>query len=109
MDTVFDPTAPGDLTDFGVSGTTSDVTVTFTAPNDAHYFGTRIYRATNSTNFVDAALIHTEYGIPSDGDTYIDPAPGYATFSYWAEPINGSGVAGTLSGPQSVLISDPSP
>jgi len=106
--TVINPTAPGDLSGFAVSEVSEDVQVEFTAPNDENYFGARIYRNT-SDEFGGASLIHTEYGIPSDGDSYTDPAPGYATFYYWAEPINSSGVAGTREGPESVTITDPGP
>lgn len=108
VDTVINPTAPAALTAFAVAEVSESVEVSFTAPNDQNYFGTRIYRGTTSV-FASATLIHTEYGIPSDGDAYTDPTPGYATFYYWGEPINQSGMPGTLSGPQSITITAPGP
>lgn len=105
---VVNPTAPGDLTDFAISEAgDGQALVEFTAPNDGQYFGTRIWRGTTST-FGSAVLIHTEYGIPSAGDSYTDAA-GYGTFYYWAAPINSSGIAGTLAGPESITLSAPGP
>lgn len=102
--TVVDPTPPPALIAFAaVSPDNVDIEVTFTAPNSSRYFGTRIYRATSS-NFGSATLIHTEYGIPSEGDLYRDVEPaggGSGTFYYWGAPINSSGVEGPLSGPES--------
>jgi hypothetical protein len=97
-------TAPGDLTAFTATVNGLDVDIDFTAPNDANYFGTRIYRADDSTDFNDAILVHTEYGIPSSADSWTDIGVGSGGWSYWAEPINSSGVAGTLEGPESVTI-----
>ncbi|WP_370281569.1 phage tail protein [Pseudooceanicola sp.] len=82
----------------------SDVDLTFTAPNDPNYYATRIYRTTGSTNFGDATLVRTEYGIPSNADSWTDTAPGSGTHRYWVEPINQSGVAGPKTGPQTVTI-----
>ncbi|CUI01131.1 fibronectin type III domain-containing protein [Leisingera aquaemixtae] len=106
---VSDTVAPGALTSFSVVKSGEDVLISFTAPNDSHYFGTRIYRVLAPMDFSNAALIHTEYGIASNGDSYTDPAPGYGTFHYWAEPINGSELAGPLSGPQTVTLNEPGP
>ena len=103
VDVVLNPTAPGGLTGFSVSAAGSDAQVDFTAPNDANYFGTQIYRGTDN-EFANATLIHTEYGIPSDGDSYTDASPGSGTFYYWAEPINSSEKPGLLSGPETVSL-----
>lgn len=107
-ETVLNPTPPGDLIGFTAYEDAGDVVLTFTAPNDQNYFGTRIYRA-NSSDFAAAAVIHTEYGIPSDGDSHTDPAPGDGSWWYWAEPINSSGVAGTREGPQPIILETPDP
>ncbi|MFC4668927.1 hypothetical protein ACFO5X_10210 [Seohaeicola nanhaiensis] len=105
---VVNPTPPGDLTDFDVTEAgDGQALVEFTAPNDGQYFGTRIWRGTTAT-FGSAALVHTEYGIPSAGDSYTDAA-GYGTFYYWAAPINSSGIAGTIAGPEPVTLSAPGP
>ncbi|GAA6190897.1 hypothetical protein NBRC116597_08160 [Phaeobacter sp. NW0010-22] len=106
---ITDSVAPGDLSGFNLVEQSGNVVLSWLAANDGHYFGARIYRASGSTAFADAILIHTEYGVPGDGDDHVDPQPGYAIFSYWAEPINGSGVAGTRIGPISVELSIPGP
>lgn len=106
VENIVNLTAPGALASFSASsGGYNSATVSFTAPNDAQYFGTKIYRAT-STDFGTAVLVHTEYGIPSEGDDHTETVAG-GTYYYWGEPINASGVAGTKSGPSSVTVSDP--
>lgn len=98
-------TAPAALDSFTATENAGDVDLDFVAPNDANYFAARIYRNTGSTDFGTATLIRTEYGIPSNSDSYTDAAPGVGTHYYWGEPINSSGVAGTKSGPETVVIS----
>lgn len=102
---VANTTAPVALTDFLASAVDDEVTIAFTAPNDANYFGTNIYRGTTAS-FGAATLIHTEYGIPSDGDSHTD-SPGIGTFYYWGAPINASSVEGPVSGPESVTTTSP--
>ncbi|MFD2855413.1 hypothetical protein ACFSZS_12440 [Seohaeicola zhoushanensis] len=104
---VVNPVAPGALTSFSVSDVGEAVLVSFTAPNDAQYFGTRIWRGATAT-FSSATLIHTEYGIPSDGDSFTDPTLTGA-FYYWAAPINSSGVEGPLEGPLPITVVPPGP
>lgn len=100
---VANSTAPAALDAFSTSASGSGVTVNFTAPNDPNYFGTRIWRSTDST-FANAALVRTEYGIPSSGDTWADVGLAADTYYYWAAPINESGVEGPLSGPSSETV-----
>ena len=101
-------TAPDALDSFdAVASGPTTATITFEAPNHASYFGTEILRG-NSAVFENATLVHTEYGIPSDADSWTDTVP-VGTFYYWARPINASGVAGPLSGPVSVTVSTPGP
>ena len=95
---------PGTMAAFGGALAGSDVALTFTAPNDAAYAAARIYRATGSTSFGDAALIHTEFGAPNLADTYTDIGPGVGAHRYWCEPINASGIAGPRSGPVTVTV-----
>ncbi|MGR3452872.1 hypothetical protein [Pseudooceanicola sp.] len=102
---VANSTAPAALEAFTATLDGTSVDLTFTAPNDANYYATRIYRATDSTDFADATLVRTEYGIPSNADSWTDAGPGPGDQSYWAEPINASGVAGTKTGPETVTIS----
>lgn len=101
---VANSTAPAALAAFNAGLAGADVDVTLTAPNDANYFATRIYRSTGSTDFGDAVLVRTEYGIPSNADEWTDVAPGSGAQRYWAEPINQSGVAGPRSGPSLVNV-----
>lgn len=108
---VANSTPPIAHTAFTASLDGSDVDLTFTAPNDPNYFATRIYRALDSTDFDDAALIHTEYGIPSNADGHTDIAPASGDQSYWIVPINESGkpdddgtLPATASGPETVTV-----
>ena len=96
--------APAALDAFTATLSGSDADLLFTAPNDANYSATRIYRAIDSADFANAVLLRTEYGISNSGDSYTDPAPGVGTFYYWAVPINASGVPGPMSGPETVTI-----
>ncbi|WP_276716859.1 hypothetical protein [Pseudooceanicola nitratireducens] len=108
---VANSTPPVAHADFTATLNGSDVELVFTAPNDPNYYATRIYRALDSTYFADAALIHTEYGIPSNADGYTDPTPAAGNQSYWVVPINQSGkpdedgtLPGTGTGPEIVAV-----
>ncbi|MDT8280177.1 MAG: fibronectin type III domain-containing protein [Erythrobacter sp.] len=94
---------PGALTAFDVSVSGSDAVVTFVAPNDPNYFGARIWRSATS-DFSAAVLVHTEFGIPSNGDSWTDIGLSLGDYFYWAIPINGSGIEGARSGPISATI-----
>jgi hypothetical protein len=103
-------TAPAALVSFSPVADGYNVDVGFTAPNDANYFATRIYRGT-STTFSSADLIHTEYGIPNSGDSYTDELLAADTYYYWGVPINSSGLPSdsetlpdTASGPIEITI-----
>ena len=82
--------------------------LSFAAPNDENYNATQIYRAdyaaayTGPFDIGDATLQRTEYGIPSNGDTWTDIAPVAGVHAYWARPINGSGKQGPVSGPETI-------
>jgi hypothetical protein len=101
---VSDPIAPGVHQIFSATASAPDVLVEWTTPNDSQYDRTRIYRALNSTDFADATLLTTQYGAANTAYSYTDAAPGSGTWSYWAEPVNASGVAGTKSGPETVTV-----
>lgn len=96
--------APTALTAFAVSvsgGTTG--AVTFGAPNSPNYAAAHIWRGTTAT-FASATLVRTEYGAPGLSDGWNDTGLTAGTYYYWAAPINGSGIAGPLSGPISITI-----
>ncbi len=101
---VANTTAPAALTGFAaaVSGGVNGV-LSWTAPNDPNYSAARIWRGTTAT-FSAAVLVHTEYGAPSLADGWTDSGLTTGTYYYWAAPINGSGVEGTVTGPQSITI-----
>ncbi|SLN36452.1 hypothetical protein AQS8620_01293 [Aquimixticola soesokkakensis] len=114
---VANSTPPVALTAFAASADGVDGLVTFTAPNDPNYYATRIWRAdyasgyAGTVSFADAALIQTEYGIPSTGDSYRDPALASGVYAYWGVPINASGrpeisetLPATASGPATLEI-----
>jgi len=107
---VANTTAPSAHTAFALSQAGGDVTVAFTAPDDANYYATRIYRADYASAYVgpfaigDAALVRLEYGLPDASDTWVDDGPASGVYAYWAIPINASGIAGATSGPQTIEI-----
>lgn len=96
-------TPPAALAAFSVSVAGSDGVVTFTSPNDTAYSATRIWRGTTSV-FADATAVQVEAGAPNLVDTWTDPALAAGTYYYWAAPLNGSGIAGPLSGPANITI-----
>lgn len=101
---IADNDAPDDLEAFAAVADGSDVDLTWTAPNDSQFYAVRIYRADDSTDFDDAVLVRTEYGLPGNADAWTDESLAAGDYAYWAEPINASGVAGDLSGPSPITI-----
>ncbi len=100
---VANSTPPAGVIGFSAGGAGADVVLSWTAPNDPNYHATRVYRGTTST-FSAATVIAAEYGAPGAADGFTDAAPGSGVWFYWAEPINASGVAGPVSGPQSATV-----
>ncbi|MCB1343645.1 MAG: hypothetical protein KDK24_21765, partial [Pseudooceanicola sp.] len=108
ISTVVNPTAPDDLAALGATDTGSgSATVTFTAANDPNHFGTQFWRGTTTT-FEAATPLDPVYSAPGAQGGFTDPT-GFGTFYYWAAPINSSDVQGIVSGPVSVVVSDPGP
>ncbi|WP_223639191.1 fibronectin type III domain-containing protein [Rhodobacter sp. TJ_12] len=105
VDAVANTLPPGGFGYFSAMQSGSSVALSWTAPNDSHFAAARIYRATDSTDLGDASLVGLEYGAPNATDEWLDAAPGTGAHSYWIEPVNGSGIPGTVSGPQTVTIS----
>lgn len=96
-------TPPAALASFTATGGVGEATIDLTSPNDPNYYATRVYRGPTTT-FGDASLIHTEYGSPNSSDSYVNSGLSAGTYYYWGEPINGSGIAGTKSGPVSATV-----
>ena len=90
---------------FSAMASGPSVALSWTAPNSISYAAARIYRATGSTSFASASLISLEYGAQNATDEWLDPGPGAGAHSYWIEPVNGSGIGGPVSGPQTITIS----
>lgn len=100
---VADTVPPADLTEVGVSIVGGQPRVTFGTPNDPRYAAARIWRGTTTT-FGAAALIATEYGPPNTVDFWGQTGLAPGSYYYWAAPINGSGVAGTVAGPFAITV-----
>lgn len=105
IEAIANTTPPAAMSYFSAMLTGSSVALSWTAPNSASYAAARIYRATGSTSFSAALLISLESGAPNMTDEWIDAAPGVGAHSYWIQPINGSGIGGPVSGPQTITIS----
>ena len=107
---VLNTTPPAQHISFSAGVVGSDVTLTYRNPNDVNFFATRIYRATYSSGFSgpflfgDAVLIATELGAPNTVETYNDTGLSPSVVVYWLQPINSSGVAGPISGPEDVEV-----
>lgn len=100
---VANQTPPGSLSNFAAAGAAGQATITFDAPNDQQYYATRIYRSA-SVVFADAELVRTEYGIPSNSDSWTETGLSAGTWNYWGEPINASGIGGSISGPDAATV-----
>lgn len=108
---VADQSSPGTLQAFSVSSPSAgNVTVAFTSPDSSNYFATRIYRAgyapgySGPYDFGDASQVRDEPGFKDTADSWQDTGLATGHYAYWAEPLNGSGGAGTRSGPQTVNV-----
>ena len=105
VEAIANTTPPGAMAYFSGMASGSSVALSWTAPNSVSYAAARIYRATGSTDIDDASLVGIEYGAPNATDEWLDAGPGAGAHSYWIEPVNGSGIGGPISGPQTVTIS----
>ncbi|QPM90117.1 phage tail protein [Pseudooceanicola algae] len=105
------PTPPGALDAFTATAGAAQAVIDIEAPDDPNYYTSRIYRADASTDFADAALVRTEYGLPGNADTWTDTGLASGSYTYWAVPINASGVPSAggglpanASGPETITI-----
>tara|TARA_R110002049_G_scaffold23545_10_gene83641 strand:- start:31530 stop:33761 length:2232 start_codon:yes stop_codon:yes gene_type:complete len=94
------PTAPADLIAADAIDSGGEATITWSTANDMNQAAVRVYRG---ALFSSSALV-TSVVTPANTDSgTIEPiAPG--TYSYWAVPVNGSGVEGNPTGPLNVTV-----
>lgn len=97
-------TPPAALQSFAAIPEAAQARITFTAPDDAYYYATRIYRADGSTSFGEAELVETQYGLRASPDEWTDTGLAAGDYTYWGEPINTSGIPGPVSAPSTITI-----
>ncbi len=101
---VADPTPPVDLIGFGVVGGAGLFTVSFGTANDTHLRRVAIYRVPTGNPLVRATHLAATPAV-APGIAYSIPVTSAAgTIDVYAEPLNGSGLAGTLEGPVTVTV-----
>lgn len=100
---IANPTAPPPLAAASVTGGAGQATVNFTTANSKNQASVRIYRGT-TTVFGSATVVTTEIAAANVTRAYIDVGLSAGTYYYWAEPRNGSGVAGTATGPMTATV-----
>lgn len=103
VEAIADTIPPAALPEFDVTVVGTSAQVAFTAPNDPAYMQTRIWRG-ESVDFAAAIAIRIEAGAPNLADVYEDGPLTPGEYFYWAEPLNGSGIAGPRSGPAEIAI-----
>jgi hypothetical protein len=91
---VVDASAPDVVTGVSAVGGSGIVDFEWTAPNNANYVASRIYRNTANT-FAGSTLVRTEYGAASTVDTWQDTGLAADDYYYWIVAINGSGIEAT--------------
>lgn len=97
------PPAPPPVFSAEVTGDT--VALTWTAPNDENYAGTRLLRAAGSTDIGDAETLPVVYGTANTVGTYIDAGLSPQAYVYWALSVNSSGIVSeTFAGPEMVEV-----
>lgn len=98
-----DITATDPVTDLVATGGTGEITVAWSAPNNANYRATRIYLNT-ANDFSTAMLYQTEYGAAGQADTTTVDSVLPDDWYVWAVAINISGVEATpvVDGPVTV-------
>lgn len=97
---VANPTPPGDLVAAGATDAVGAAVVDWTTANDANQYAVAIYRG---ASFAGATLIETKIS-PANTSDSITETIAAGSYTYWAVPLNGSGIAGTEYGPLSVTV-----
>jgi len=102
---VADPVAPDALTSFAATGGAGTVNVTYTTANDARTAAVAIYAVATGDPFVaaDETPIGTYAASPNLAYS-TDIAIAADDWDFYAIPLNGSGVPGTASGPETETV-----
>lgn len=101
-----DPTPPAALLSFSGGNGTGQFVANFGTANDAHLVSVAIYRVAVGAPISPRPTPAARPAV-SPGISYAVPvtAPAVGTWHIYAEPMNRSGIAGSLSGPSTVTIS----
>lgn len=100
-----DPTAPEDLLTFSAADGTGQFIASFGTTNDSHLAKVAIYKVPSGDPLDRGADLAAEPAV-APGVSYSIPVTSDAgTFDIYAEPLNVSGIAGTLEGPATVTVS----
>lgn len=96
-------TAPAALASASATGGVGQATVDFTTANDVNQASVAIRRGT-TTVYGNATTVTTVIAGANVTNSANETGLAAGTYYYWATPQNGSGVAGTPSGPFSVTV-----
>lgn len=94
------PTAPSALLASNAVGGVGEATITWSTANDENQSSVRVYRG---ADFESAVLI-TDVLTPANTDSGTTQDVAAGSYSYWAAPVNGSGVQGPETGPMTVTV-----
>jgi hypothetical protein len=98
-----DPTPPAALVSFAAADGVGSSVVSFSTGNSANQSSVRIYRDVVATFGTGAIIANVVAGANVSG-TVTDTGLAAGTYYYWGVPVNGSGVNGTASGPDTAVI-----
>lgn len=97
------PTAPPVLTASSAAGGVGQASVAFTTANSVNQARVKVWRNTTTT-FGTATLVTTIIIGPNQTGGYTNTGLAAGTYYFWNQPANGSGVAGTQSGPHTAIV-----
>lgn len=100
---VANPTAPNDLVTVSGSGGAGQATIDYTTANDSNQNSVAIYRNTVD-NFGTATLVINELAGANVSSDHTNTGLAAGTYYFWAEPRNGSGIAGNETATGAVMV-----
>lgn len=98
-----DTVAPDDLLSFSASDGVGQFTVNFSAANDPHLSRVAIYKVPSGGSLVRATHEISRPFVAA-GNYNLPFSSGTGNFDIYVEPLNVSGIAGTLEGPDAVTV-----